>query len=122
MSYMESDPRPKTIICDIDGTLIDHQAPGTRNFKEPSLLPGVMKKFQEWDAKGYNIILITGRRESARLETEKQISGFGLFYDQLIMGVGGGERILINDVKPTGQRTAFAINVDRDKGLDGITL
>lgn len=117
------DPRPKTILLDIDGTLIEHVAPGAPDYYERTskLLPGVIKKFQEWDAKGYNIILITGRRESSREFTENQLIKLGLFWDQLIMGVGGGPRILINDIKPTGEKTAFAINIERNKGLDGIT-
>lgn len=119
-----SDPRPKTIITDIDGTLIEHVMPGADDYHERTskLLPGVKEKFQEWDAKGYNIVLITGRRESSREFTEKQLTNLGLFWDQLIMGVGGGVRILINDIKPTGEETAIALNIKRDKGLDGITL
>lgn len=115
------DSRPKTIICDIDGTLLNHVAPGDLN-NHQELLPGVIQKFQEWDIKGYNIILITGRRESAREYTERQLDILGLFYDQLIMGVGGGERVLINDCKPNGTETAKAINLERNKGLDDINL
>ena len=33
-----------------------------------------------------------------RITTERHLSELGIFYDQLIMGVGGGQRILINDL------------------------
>ena len=121
MNYM--DIRPKTIICDIDGTLIKHSLP-TKNTKPntPILLDGTIEKLSEWDAKGYNIILITGRRESMRKSTEKQLADVGIFYDQLIMGVGGGIRILINDNKPNGDIAALSINVERNKGINDIIL
>ena len=39
------------------------------------------------------------------------------------MGVGGGDRIVINDRKPNSNRdTAYAINVDRNKGLSDIKI
>ena len=55
-------------------------------------------------SKGYNIILITGRRESLRKKQKKQLLMYDIFYDQLIMGVGGGDRIVINDRKPNSER------------------
>ena len=117
------DIRPKTIICDIDGTLIKHYPP-TKNTKPDTtiLLPGTIEKLSEWDAKGYNIILITGRRESMRKSTEKQLADIGIFYDHLIMGIGGGTRVLINDNKPNGNIAALCINLERDKGINDIIL
>lgn len=118
------DIRPKTIICDIDGTLTKHNIPSLNtpfNIKL-ELLPGTIEKLSEWDAKGYNIILITGRRESMRKSTEKQLADVGIFYDQLIMGVGGGTRVLINDNKPNGDIAALCINLERDKGINDIIL
>jgi ribonucleotide monophosphatase NagD (HAD superfamily) len=116
--------RPKTIFCDIDGTLIEHFPPN-QNFitYEAKVLPGVLDKILEWDKKGYNIILTTGRKESLRKRTEKQLSSLGIFYDQLIMGIGGGVRVLINDLKPgIVDNTAIAINLERDKGIKDIEL
>jgi FMN phosphatase YigB (HAD superfamily) len=118
------DTRPKTIICDIDGTLVRHFPPfiSSRLDTKLELLPGTLEKLSEWDYKGYNIILLTGRRESMREVTEKQLAELGIFYDQLIMGIGGGPRILINDNKPNGVETAFAINIERNKGINDIIL
>jgi len=36
--------------------------------------------------------------------------------------LGGGPRYLINDKKPNGRLTAFAINVDRNKGLSNVNI
>ena len=118
------DSRPKTIICDIDGTLCEHLVPtlNTNAAIELKLLLGTVEKFSEWDAKGYNIILLTGRRESMRINTERQLAEAGIFYDQLIMGVGGGVRVLINDNKPNGNIAAMCINLVRNEGISNINI
>jgi len=116
--------RPKTTICDIDGTLIKHMDPcKASKLSTVILLEGTDEKLREWDRKGYNIILLTGRKESLRKVTEKQLSNAGIFYDQLIMGVGGGKRYLINDKKPNGREDyAIAINIERNKGIKDVEL
>ena len=118
------DTRPKTIICDIDGTLIQHNKPDivANSSYIPELLGGTIDKLNEWERKGYNIIFLTGRRESMRKVTEQQLSKLGIYYDQLIMGVGGGPRYLINDCKPEGTEAAFAINITRNEGIKNITI
>ena len=123
MSYLNN--RPKTIFCDIDGTLVKHVSLGTSSkvdFKM-ELLPGTIEKLQEWDVKGYNIILISGRREGSRKETERQLAEVGIIYDKLILGVGGGIRHLINDKKPDGTiNTAFSHNLVRNEGIKNLEL
>ena len=113
--------RPKTIFCDIDGTLVNHGSP--TDVADPGysmqILAGTHDVLNEWDNSGYRIILTTGRKESLRPVTEKQLSTAGIIYDQLVMGIGGGDRILVNDRKPCGRRTAWAVVSHRDKGLNG---
>lgn len=120
-----ADNRPKTIFCDIDGTLIKHYPPtetAVPNF-EHELLPLTIETLLDWDKKGYNIILVSGRREGARAQTELQLASLGIIYDQLILGIGGGKRYLINDRKPYGSDDyAYAINLDRNKGIGGLKL
>jgi ribonucleotide monophosphatase NagD (HAD superfamily) len=118
------DSRPKTIICDIDGTLVKHNTPSTvaNPTYKMELLPDTLAKLEEWEAKGYRIVLLTGRKESMREVTENQLRDVGIFYDQLIMGVGGGVRYLVNDTKPNGSQAAFAINVERNKGVGNIII
>jgi len=110
----------KTIFCDIDGTLLRH--PGsihkiaTQNI--PEVLPNTVESIALWDKLGYRIILTTGRRESLRQQTESQLNQLGIIYDQLIMGLGNGDRILINDKKQDGiKNTCYALNVVRNKGI-----
>ena len=87
------------------------------------LLPGTLEKISEWDRKCYRIILTTGRREGARVETEKQLREAGIIYDQLIMGISGATRVLINDKKPDGiTKTAFAYNLIRNEGIKHLDI
>jgi len=116
------DTRPKTIFLDIDGTLVEHSENISKQYVHtPKLLNGTLEKLAEWDKKGYNIILTTGRKESGRAATEKQLLELGIFYDQLIMGIGGGIRVLINDRKKNKTYdTAVSINLDRNEGISSI--
>ena len=112
--------RPKTIFCDIDGTLWDHVGAISEQTKveKHKLLPNTIEAIDKWDRSGYKIILTTGRKESFRKVTEDHLRSLGIIYDQLIMGLGGGDRILINDRKTNSSKnTAYAINLIRNEGL-----
>jgi hydroxymethylpyrimidine pyrophosphatase-like HAD family hydrolase len=113
-----------TIFCDIDGTLVVHQPLSISSSKNHQmiLLPETIEKITEWDRKGYKLILVTGRKECMRKATEKQLASVGIFYDQLIMGVGGGVRYLINDRKPNGDEACFSISLDRNTGVKDINI
>jgi hypothetical protein len=113
----------KTIFLDIDGCIIEH--PGNflhiiSRVHDNALLPGVLEMFTKWEAEGSCIVLTTGRKECMRALTEQQLRSYGLFWDMLIMGINNGPRLLINDRKPDGRTTAFAINLTRNTGLSDI--
>ena len=120
--------KPKTIFCDIDGTLCEYPYTGTKdgdyNMDSDMIpLPGTLKKLWEWDKKGHCIILTTGRKEGMRKSTEAQLRRAGIIYDKLIMGIGGGARVLINDLKPDRPgETAIAINLKRDIGVKDVEI
>jgi hypothetical protein len=115
--------RPKTLFIDVDGVLLEHNAVAKRATALPKVLPGVLDKIDEWDRKGYNIILTSGRRESERALTEEQLQSFGIIYDQLVMGIGGGQRILVNDFKlGSTDPTAIAVCIERNKGIQDLDI
>jgi histidinol phosphatase-like enzyme len=116
-----------TIFLDIDGTLFEH--PGNLQEiyltqpKDIKLLSGVKEKLTEWDQKGCNIILTTGRKECMRQITELQLTYHGIFYDQLIMNIGNGPRVVINDEKDINSpKMAIGISIPRNKGLKDISI
>ena len=114
---------PKTVFCDIDGTLLEHTGDIINNLKISTVLTNVKETIKQWDRNNYTIVLTTGRKESTREITEEQLSKIGIVYDQLVMGLPNGPRILINDKKTNGIRnTAYAINLVRNKGLQNLDL
>jgi hypothetical protein len=115
---------PKTIFLDIDGCVLKHNGGNLSETikEEPELLPGVLEKLNQWESLGYQIIFTTSRKESLRKFTEEQLLKVGISFDQLIMGLTMGERILINDLKPNGIHTARTIELKRNAGLTTIQL
>jgi hypothetical protein len=111
--------RPKTLFVDIDGTLIKSFGNlSCQMLTQPELLEDTIETLNVWERKGYRIILTTGRKESSREMTEKQLTELGIFYDALIMGIGGGDRYIINDRKPDSDLdTCHAINLTRNQGI-----
>ena len=114
------DTRPDTIICDIDGVIFKHEGTHSRIVRHPKdLLPGVREQFDTWERAGCFILLVTGCKESYRAQREQELRDAGLFWDVLVMGMGGGRRVLVNDLKPGSARpTAVAVNLNRDEGLE----
>lgn len=114
----------KTLFIDIDGTLWKHQGSLHKMFtEEMEILPGVIDKLNEWDSRGYKIILTTGRKECMREQTVRELHKNGIFYDQLVMGLTRGERILINDIKPNNDmKVATSIEIERNKGLKDVNI
>jgi len=114
---------PKTVFCDIDGTLLPHTGDILKNLEAFVPLPGVVSAIKNWDRLNYRIILTTGRQESARAKTEQQLLAAGIVYSDLLMGLPNGDRVVLNDRKERGVRnTAYAINLVRNKGLEMIDL
>ena len=64
------------------------------------------------------VIFLTSRTEQYRLLTEKFLHDNGIRYDYIIFGVPYGERILVNDDKLSGLKTAISITKARDEKLD----
>jgi ribonucleotide monophosphatase NagD (HAD superfamily) len=114
----------KTVFCDIDGTLLEHFGDIQMNYKSQNpALKNVRETLQQWDRLNYTIILTTGRKESTREQTEKQLLAAGIVYNQLIMNLPNGYRVVINDKKPRGvQNTAYAINLVRNEGFEHLDL
>jgi len=115
---------PKTIFCDIDGTLVEHKGDIIKNFQdEPVILKNVIETIKKWDKLNYKIILTTGRQESTRAHTESQLARLGIVYHTLLMGLPNGDRVLLNDKKTNSPRnTAYAINLVRNEGLEHVNL
>ena len=107
-------PLPHTWIFDVDGTLVVHNGYKTG---EDIILDGVQRLFQKIPANDM-IILLTSRTEDEKDNLNNFLQKYGLRYDHIIFNVPVGERILVNDDKPSGLKTSYAISKKRDKALE----
>lgn len=104
-----------TWILDLDGTIVKHN--GYLIDGEDTLLPGVedfLKRIPLHDM----IIFVTSRKEEYREVTERFLLEQGIRYDHIIFGAPYGERILVNDDKPSGLKMGVSINVLRNQGFN----
>ncbi len=104
-----------TWILDIDGTIVKHN--GYKLDGYDSLLPGAMEFLSSIPEKDM-IVFLTSRTEEYRTITEKFLNANKIRYDHIIFNAPYGERILINDDKPSGLKMGIAINKIRDEELD----
>jgi len=103
-----------TWIFDLDGTVVKHN--GYRLDGEDSLLDGAAEFFANLPAEDF-VLFVTSREKERAPETERFLQKHGVRYNAVVYGVPYGERILVNDRKPSGLKTAFAVNTDRNRFL-----
>jgi len=109
----------KTVICDIDGTLLDYLHDKSAEERGEHIpLPGAVEKMRQWEVMGCRIIIITGRRESERARTVAELEKARIPYDTLLMGFADSGRVLINDVGKHGNCKAHAVSLPRDQGFN----
>ena len=106
-------PLGHTWIFDIDGTICKHN--GYKIDGRDTLLPGV-KEFFEKIPEGDMIIFLTSRTDEYRQITLDFLIDSGLRYDHIVFNAPYGERILVNDDKPSGLKCSVSVNLKRDKG------
>lgn len=102
-----------TWILDLDGSIVKHN--GYIIDGEDSLLPGVESFLKEIPDKDM-IIFLTSRKEEYKEQTIRFLALHHIRFDHIIFNVPYGERILINDRKPSGLAMAIAINCKRNDG------
>lgn len=102
----------KTWIFDLDGTIVKHN--GYKIDGKDSLLPGA-KEYLDAIPEQDKIIIFTSRKREHQEETLKFLADHEIRYDQILFELPMGERIIVNDKKPSGLNMAVALNVDRDQ-------
>ena len=108
---------PKTWILDLDGTIVKHN--GFKLDGHDSFLPGAeefLKNIPQEDM----VIFITSRAEAYRGITERFLRAHSVRYNGIVCGAPYGERILVNDRKPSGLGMAIAVNTNRDHFMDTV--
>lgn len=101
-----------TWILDLDGTIVKHN--GYKIDGQDSFLPGA-KEFLCGIPEKDMIIFVTSREKKYMEQTKSFLSQNSIRYNSIIFEAPYGERILMNDAKTSGLKTALAINTKRDQ-------
>lgn len=102
-----------TWILDLDGTIVKHN--GYKIDEKDSLLVGA-KEFLDNLPKEDLIIFLTSRTEEQRDFTVRFLEEHKIRYHHIIFNAPYGERIVVNDEKPSGLKMSKAVNLQRDFG------
>lgn len=108
----------KTWILDLDGTLVVHNG---YKHGEDRWLPGA-KEFLRSIPEEDRVLLLTARERDAKERTETFLREHGIRYDTILYEMPMGERILLNDSKPSGLRMSYAVECRRNEGLEGLRI
>ena len=101
----------KTWIFDLDGTLLKHN--GYKIDGKDTLLPGA-KEYLDALPEEDRILILTSRTEEYREDTLRFLKENSIRYDEILFNIPYGERIVVNDKKPSGLLTAVAMNLERN--------
>ena len=124
----------KTWFIDIDGTLVYHQTNANLDRvieelgTESHIIEKPIKKsvsFIKNIPPADTIIITTARDSKHKDHTLRMLDYFDIRYDDVLFDLRSGPRVVVNDVKPVGaagndkpMKTAYAINVERDAGVN----
>lgn len=103
---------PKTWIFDLDGTLVKHN--GYKIDGRDTLFPGAKEYVDGIPTEDY-VLILTSRTDEYKEMTLEFLKENGIRYDEIMFNIPMGERIVVNDRKPSGIDMAVAVNVDRDE-------
>lgn len=112
---LEFSPLAKTWVLDVDGTLVKHN--GYKIDGCDTLLDGV-KEFFETLSPDDKVVLLTARKEEYLPALKDFLAKNNIRYDFLLTDMPMGERILVNDRKPSGLDMAFSVNKNRDEKFE----
>lgn len=110
-------PLGKTWIFDLDGTVVKHN--GYKLDGKDSLLSGAgdfLKGIPDTDM----VIFVTSRKETEREDTVSFLKENNIRYDSIVFNAPYGERILVNDAKPSGLNMSLAVNTVRDVFMEDV--
>lgn len=108
----------KTWILDFDGTLVEHNGYKTADDR---FLPGA-KEFLQSIPEDDFVLIMTAREKEAKVKTEKFLKENNIRYNLILFEMPMGERILLNDNKPSGLKCAYALNPKRNEGLKNLNI
>ena len=102
---------PKTWVFDLDGTLLKHN--GYKIDGVDTILPGAIEYLATIPEED-KIVIFTSRTDEYKEMTLNYLAEHGIRYDEILFNMPMGERIIVNDRKPSGLDMSIALNMDRN--------
>ncbi len=116
-------PLGHTWILDFDGTLVRHNGYKDGVTNTDQWLPGALEFLHSIPADDY-VLILTAREDEpdVRNRTIEFIRAANVRFNDIKFGMPMGERILINDNKPSGLVCSHAVTPNRNQGLNELNL
>lgn len=102
---------PKTWVFDLDGTLLKHN--GYMIDGIDTVLPGVLEYLATIPDED-KVVIFTSRTDEYKQMTLDFLEQNDIRYDVILFNMPMGERIIVNDRKPSGLDMSVAVNIDRN--------
>lgn len=117
---------PYCIICDLDGTLalFGDANPYERDFTKDEVNTAIVSILLAWENKDVSIVLVSGRKETARAQTSIWIDKYSIPCDALFMRKAGDNRkdVIVKreiyEAKFKGKYNVLFVLDDRDQVVD----
>lgn len=106
--------KKSTFFCDIDGTLIHYREFESYKTNQAEPITQNIRLINDAYDKGNCVVLTTARPEYLRHHTIKELNQVEVKYTTLLMGIGRGIRILINDRERPTEDRAVSININKN--------
>ena len=103
---------PKTWILDLEGTIVKHN--GYKIDGYDTFLDGAEEFLHNIPEKDM-VVFITSRQDDCIAQTEEFLKEHQIRYNHIIYNAPYGERILINDQKPSGLNMAISLSPARNQ-------
>lgn len=105
---------PSTWFFDLDGVIVEHN--GYKNGFDV-VIPETVDTIRRLKKLGDTVIITTARDAGFKNMLEQFFHDKGIPFDLMVFNLPTGSRIVVNDEKPDGTKTAYASNIKRNSGF-----
>jgi hypothetical protein len=113
-----------TFFVDIDGTIVQYRKFNELETAVLTPIQDVIDTLNKYYDEGAYIVITSARPIEFELFTKQELEKIGIKYHQLVMGIGRGTRVVLNDKDPENPESprALGINLNRDKGWEELNI
>lgn len=111
------------LFVDYDGVIVLHQggfhSKPSYEFLPSKVIVPTLEALKHAYSKGVRIYVVTSRPKFLQQQIINELKQFGICFDEVICGLGAGQRVIVNDLKPLHPNLPMALakNLGRNEGL-----